>query len=70
VTCHCQAVTSTNSASMPANAPYVATMTFDVASVRENKDVDVNAGFTMSGHFVAHTTILRTGRLQRAPYTT
>ena len=45
--------------SLPANAPYVATMTFDVASVRENKNVDVNAGITMSGQFVPHTTTLR-----------
>jgi uncharacterized protein (TIGR03435 family) len=34
-------------------------MTFDVASVRENKNVDVNAGITMSGQFVPHTTMLR-----------
>ena len=34
-------------------------MTFDVASVRENKDVDVNSGITMSGQFVPHTTMLR-----------
>jgi hypothetical protein len=39
--------------------PYVATMTFDVASVRENKNVDVNTGITMSGQFVPHTTMLR-----------
>ena len=45
--------------SPPANAPYVPTMTFDVASVRENKNVDVNAGITMSGQFVPHTTMLR-----------
>jgi uncharacterized protein (TIGR03435 family) len=45
--------------SLPANAPYVPTMTFDVASVRENKNVDVNAGITMSGRFVPHTTMLR-----------
>jgi uncharacterized protein (TIGR03435 family) len=44
--------------SSPANAPYVATMTFDVASVRENKDIDLNAGITVSGHFVPHTTTL------------
>ena len=31
-------------------------MTFDVASVRENKNVDERAGFTMSGQFVQHTT--------------
>ena len=34
-------------------------MTFDVASVRENKNVDVNAGITMSGQFVPNTTMLR-----------
>lgn len=45
--------------SLPANTPYVATMTFDVASVRENKDADPNAGITISGHFVPHTTVLR-----------
>ena len=45
--------------SLPANAPYVATMTFDVASVHENKNVDTNAGITVSGHFVSNTTTLR-----------
>ena len=45
--------------SLPANAPYVATMTFDVASVRENKKIDMNVGYTMSGQFVAHTTTYR-----------
>jgi uncharacterized protein (TIGR03435 family) len=45
--------------SLPASAPYVPTMTFDVASVRENKNVDVNAGITMSGQFVPNTTKLR-----------
>lgn len=40
-------------------APYVATMTFDVASVRQNKDIDLNAGFTMSGGFVPNSTRLR-----------
>ena len=44
---------------LPADAPYVPTMTFDVASVRENKDVDIHAGFTMSGRFVPHTTTYR-----------
>jgi uncharacterized protein (TIGR03435 family) len=34
-------------------------MTFDVASVRENKSVDVNAGIAMSGQFTPHTTNLR-----------
>jgi hypothetical protein len=50
---------TTRTSSLPANAPYVTTMTFDVASVRENKNVDVNAGITMSGQFVPHTTMLR-----------
>ncbi|MGA9584114.1 MAG: TIGR03435 family protein [Terracidiphilus sp.] len=55
-----QAGTATTSgSSLPATAPYVATMTFDVASVRENKNVDGIAGFTMSGWFVPHTTTLR-----------
>jgi uncharacterized protein (TIGR03435 family) len=34
-------------------------MTFDVASVRENKKVELNAGYTMSGWFVPHGTTLR-----------
>ena len=46
-------------ASSPANAPYVATMTYDVASVRENKNADPNIGITMSGRFVPHTTMFR-----------
>jgi uncharacterized protein (TIGR03435 family) len=50
---------TTPASSLPANAPYVATMTFDVASVRENKNVDMNIGITMSGGFVPHTTMLR-----------
>jgi uncharacterized protein (TIGR03435 family) len=50
---------TTPASSLPANAPYVATMTFDVASVRENKNIDANAGITMSGQFVPHTTMLR-----------
>src|ERR1700731_4612658 len=54
-----QAGATTPTSSFPANAPYLATMTFEVASVRENKNVDVNAGITMSGQFVPHTTILR-----------
>jgi uncharacterized protein (TIGR03435 family) len=45
--------------SAPANAPYVATMTYDVASVRENKNADPNVGITMSGQFVPHTTMFR-----------
>jgi uncharacterized protein (TIGR03435 family) len=52
-----QAGTATTPASSsPANAPYVATMTYDVASVRENKNADPNIGITMSGRFVPHTT--------------
>lgn len=34
-------------------------MTFDVASVRENKDIDAQAGFIVSGRFVPHTTTFR-----------
>lgn len=50
---------TTQTPSMPASASYVPTMTFDVASVRENKNLDVNAGYTMGGQFVPHTTMLR-----------
>jgi uncharacterized protein (TIGR03435 family) len=42
-----------------ADTPYVPTMTFAVASVRENKNLDANAGITVSGQFVPHTTRLR-----------
>ena len=53
-------VASTPTSSSIANAPYAATMTFDVASVREVKDIDLQAGFTMvPGRFVPHTTIFR-----------
>jgi uncharacterized protein (TIGR03435 family) len=45
--------------SPPPNSPYVATMTYDVASVRENKNVDPNAGITMSGRFEPHSTVFR-----------
>ena len=38
---------------------YVPTMTFDVASVRENKEADIHSGITMSGQFTPHTTNLR-----------
>jgi uncharacterized protein (TIGR03435 family) len=52
--------TATTKSPSPADAAYVATMTFDVASVRENKEIDVNRGFTMlSGGFVPHTSTLR-----------
>ena len=40
-------------------APYAPTMTFDVASVRENKNADIQAGITMSGQFLPDTTMLR-----------
>src|SRR5579863_4353073 len=50
---------TTPASSLPANTPYVATMTFDVASVREAKDLDLNSGFAMSGQFVPRTTMLR-----------
>jgi uncharacterized protein (TIGR03435 family) len=50
---------TTPASSAPANAPYVATMTFDVASVREIKNIDMNAGFTMGAQFVSHTTTYR-----------
>jgi uncharacterized protein (TIGR03435 family) len=50
---------ATPATSLPADAPYVPTMTFDVASVRENKNVDVSAGYTMSGQFVQHTATYR-----------
>ena len=46
-------------ASAPANVPYVATMTFDVASVRESKDIDMSAGFIMGAQFVSHSTTFR-----------
>jgi uncharacterized protein (TIGR03435 family) len=48
-----------DTSSAPANAPYVATMTFDVASVRENKNIDMSAGFTMGAHFVPQSTTYR-----------
>jgi uncharacterized protein (TIGR03435 family) len=51
--------TAAPTSSSPENDPFVATMTFDVASMRENKDIDVNTGITVSGHFVPHTTTLR-----------
>jgi uncharacterized protein (TIGR03435 family) len=34
-------------------------MTFDVASVRENKDADLRSGIVMSGQSVPRTTTLR-----------
>src|SRR5580700_3978562 len=50
-----QAGTATTPPSAPANPPYVATVAFDVASVRENKNADPNVGITMSGRFAPHT---------------
>jgi uncharacterized protein (TIGR03435 family) len=50
---------TTGTSSSPANAPYVATMTFDVASVRENKDAEASASVWMSGQFVPRTATLR-----------
>ncbi len=38
-----------------ASAPYTATMTFDVASVHENKNLDPTAGIRVSGQFVPRT---------------
>jgi uncharacterized protein (TIGR03435 family) len=46
-------------ASTPASAEYVPTMTFDVASVRENKDVDWPARYSMSIQTEPHTTTFR-----------
>jgi uncharacterized protein (TIGR03435 family) len=43
----------------PEKPPYIPTMTFDVASVRENKEADLRKGITMSGQFTPHTTNLR-----------
>jgi len=48
-----------NPATPPPRNSYVPTMTFDVASVRENKNVDVNAGVEMGGNFAPNTTALR-----------
>jgi uncharacterized protein (TIGR03435 family) len=41
--------------SSAAHPPNAATITFDVASVRENKNADPNIGITTSGRFVPHT---------------
>jgi len=54
-----QGQTGATPAPASAKAAYVPTMTFDVASVRQNKDIDLHAGITMSGQFVPHTTRLR-----------
>jgi uncharacterized protein (TIGR03435 family) len=50
---------ATPTSSSPASAEYVPTMTFDVASVRENKDVGMHGGFIMSGRFMPRTTTYR-----------
>lgn len=50
---------TTQTPAMPASASYVPTMTFDVASVRENKDLDPRVGITVSGWFIPHTTTFR-----------
>ena len=57
--CAGQTDVATMPASSMANAPYVATMTFDAASVRENKEIDSQAGFIVGGRFVPHTTTFR-----------
>jgi uncharacterized protein (TIGR03435 family) len=54
----CQAQ-STAASPAPAQDSYVPTLTFDVASVRENKNIDMQAGFRMSGHFVPRTATFR-----------
>src|SRR5262245_52561588 len=38
---------------------YVPTMKFDVMSVRENKNLDPNAGITIGGRFAPNTTSFR-----------
>jgi uncharacterized protein (TIGR03435 family) len=50
---------TTSGSSLPAAAPYVATMTFDVASVRENKNLDMSAGYVMGAQWLPHTTTYR-----------
>ena len=45
--------------SLSANSPYLPSRTFETASVRENKNIDMSAGFTMSGHFVENTATYR-----------
>ena len=52
-------VAATPTSSATEAAAYSASMTFDVASVRENKDIDLRAGFTVGGQFVPHTTNFR-----------
>jgi uncharacterized protein (TIGR03435 family) len=50
---------SAPASSAVASAQYVPTMTFDVASVRQNKDVDLSAGITMGAHFAPNSTTVR-----------
>lgn len=52
-------VATTTTSSSHANTAYVSTMTFDVASVHENKDIDLRTGFMVSGHFVPQSTTFR-----------
>jgi len=52
-------VAATPTSSSTEAATYSASMTFDVASVRENKDIDLHAGFSVGGHFVPHSTTFR-----------
>ena len=54
---------TTSAASTPANAPYVPTMTFDVASVRESK-LDPNSPHLVGGMFQPHSTDLRLENVQ------
>jgi uncharacterized protein (TIGR03435 family) len=50
---------TTQTPAIPSNTSYVPTMTFDIASVRENKNIDPRAGITVSGWFIPHTTTFR-----------
>ena len=54
-----ESTAATPASAVSPNTPYMATMTFDVASVREIKDVDLSAGFTIGGQFVPRTATLR-----------
>src|SRR4051794_34791771 len=53
------AATAPSKLSSSSDTIYVPTMTFDVASVRENKTVDASAGVSMGGDFAPNTTSLR-----------
>jgi uncharacterized protein (TIGR03435 family) len=57
--CGAQAESASTPVWSSTNTGYVPTMTFDVASVRENKDIDVHRGMVVSGQFVPHTAIFR-----------